>query len=90
MRVKLGTIGVDSGTVLLGDPAYIPQQGWDDFHQTLVDIGFFTTHHAEPFGEGLGLIVSSGYGDGSYPVYADVVDGRIMKIEIDFNDEDDG
>ena len=35
--------------------------------------------------EGLGIITSTGYGDGSYPVYATYNDqGRVSKIEIEF------
>jgi len=34
--------------------------------------------------EGLGVLVSTGYGDGVYPVYAEFKDGRVSKVTIEF------
>jgi hypothetical protein len=33
---------------------------------------------------GLGVVVSTGYGDGMYPVVATMKDGRVQKVEIRF------
>ena len=33
---------------------------------------------------GTAVVTSSGYGDGYYPVYAEIVDGRVRKIWVDF------
>lgn len=53
---------------------------------------------AENFGQlnyemghaGVGVVSSTGYGDGFYPVYAEVgTDGRVKSITIDFIDEDE-
>ena len=37
---------------------------------------------------GLGILTSTGYGDGGYPVYATFnEDGRVAKIEVEFINE---
>jgi hypothetical protein len=38
---------------------------------------------------GLGVVVSTGYGDGLYPVYAEVKDGRVAKVWVDFMEDSD-
>lgn len=34
--------------------------------------------------EGAGVAVSTGYGDGSYPVYVEYKDERVVKVVVDF------
>jgi hypothetical protein len=36
-------------------------------------------------GNGSSVVFSTGYGDGVYPVYAEIEDGRVVKVVIDFN-----
>ena len=50
----------------------------------------YSLNQGGELGNGRGVSFSSGYVDGSYPVYAHYEDNRIKKIEIEFfTDEDD-
>jgi hypothetical protein len=50
----------------------------------------YSLNQGGELGNGRGVSFCSGYGDGSYPVYAHYEDNRIKKIEIEFfTDEDD-
>lgn len=102
-KVKIGTAGVDSGQLMVSDPCYVKDfiSNEVDFdnkkndnsysyngacHQTLNN----ETQGGE-LGNGLGVVFSTGIGDGSYPVYAYLgeIDGfgeRVLKVEIDFTD----
>ncbi len=87
---QVGEVYVDAGLVMVGDPCYtLPDDGssrtevardWGTFVQKVVK-----EHSTAPFGHGMAVVVSSGYGDGRYPVY--VVkndDGRNSKLIVDF------
>jgi hypothetical protein len=91
---KIGEIGVDAGLCWLGDPCYVLHRepgdvpkaigaNWRDFVRALdgdtkqfnYDLG-----HA-----GLGVAVSTGYGDGTYPVEIQRSDdGHIAAVRIVF------
>ncbi len=87
----IGKVGVDSGTIWIGDPCYIlsgerPKalgKDWSELgHKTFKDgkcqlpISFnFDMGH-----EGLGVMSSTKYGDGVYPVYM-VGDNNGMYID---------
>lgn len=94
----VGNFTVDSGLCYIRDPCYIlhtekdpPKSignNWSDFCNNLGDdyptkksFGFNMGH------EGLGMCLSTGWGDGFYPVYARVKGGRILQIFIDFDGE---
>lgn len=91
--VKVGNIGIDAGICWIGDPCYILHQdelpdavgkSWNEF----CDIVGGKEHVA--IDDGLGVCVSTGYGDGEYPVFAEIKDGRVMRVIIDFaGDPDD-
>lgn len=104
--VLVGTIGVDAGLCWIGDPCYIfdnvdtiPNElkDWSEFCNslhfdtpgpTMKSFNYKMGH------EGLGVCVSTGYGDGSYPVYATISDKpdwgkRIKSITIVFIDDDE-
>ncbi|QYW07906.1 hypothetical protein SEA_REDBEAR_60 [Streptomyces phage RedBear] len=94
-RVKLGNVWVDSGTVFVGDPCYTITSDashhvrtwseWCDrspFGRDPYDVN-------EPAGNGLGLSIPTLYGDGSYPVYAEIKDGRVARVTIDFDPMED-
>jgi len=97
-RKLVGRIGVDAGLCWIGDPCYVfdPQnprpkafgESWDDFCDALNDQ---TTKFNYDMGhEGLGVCVSTGYGDGTYPVYVDIEDGRVKSVTVEFfEDEED-
>jgi len=100
-RKKLGSIGVDSGQVMVCDPCYL--NDWKDTefaggvtqeYRTKAfdyDGACRETCYAPESGGALGgflaVVASSGYGDGEYPVYADYnAEGRIVRLVIDFSD----
>jgi hypothetical protein len=100
---QIGEIGVDAGICWIGDPCYIHPDGgenkprgfgknWEDFCDIL---GKLTNEHTESscqFGK-LGVCVSTGYGDGRYPVFVKYNDGnekgRIAEVKVVFIEEDD-
>ena len=97
--ILAGHVGVDSGQIMIGDPCYI--EDWDTNQNDEWNLegkegdysyhGASATTLAHNFGT-LGMhsavIMSSGYGDGLYPVYVKTNDdGRVVMAIIDFNDE---
>lgn len=101
---EVGMIGVDAGLCWVGDPCYCvtpdanshPAQTWSEFCDQL-----------EPFGEayndvhqwnykaghaGLGVSVSTGWGDGTYPVFIrrDKETGRVAEVRVVFIPEEGG
>lgn len=114
--VKVGTIGVDSGSVAVGDPCYVNgadashgAKTWNDFLEktwpftfdpkegfAMTDIQKAAKSKSEMdvanvMGQaGIGIVVSSGYGDGEYPVYIRKnAEGRIMGLMVNFDDDED-
>lgn len=101
-RRYIGKFGVDSGQVLIGDPCYLGDFVNDDFEPNKQSEDFtysysgacnrtLTDDKAGGIGRfgSMAVVSSTGYGDGVYPVYATYnEDGRIVKLEILF--EDDG
>ena len=96
---QIGEIGVDAGLCWIGDPCYIlhkeqpPQaigRDWSEFCDTLDHKNEFRQFDYDLGHPGLGVVVSTGYGDGTYPVYAEFnEDGRIAKVWVEFIGEDD-
>ena len=95
----VGSFTVDSGQVMIGDPCYLDEwQDWnrdkESFDNHLTKAGEYGYLGAcgvtlkDNFGEvgnGRAVVSTTGYGDGVYPVYAEVnEDGRVAKIIIDF------
>ena len=97
-RKLIGEIGVDAGMCWIGDPCYIfggnrPKEigeDWQEFCEILDDKGMYTGGKTAQFNydlghAGLGVVTSTGWGDGCYPVYATFnKEGRVAKIEIEF------
>jgi len=85
-KLKLiGHMGVDAGMCWIGDPCYVlpddarhnPGANWDEFCGAML-----RTSHKE-FPEG--VCVTTGYGDGEYPVYADIdKNGVIHSVMVQF------
>lgn len=102
LRKQIGEIGVDAGLCWIGDPCYIlhadpmPKaigNSWDAFCNLLNEDGKYPVCKQFNYDlghAGLGVVVSTGYGDGVYPVYAEFDDaGRITRVCVDFIDPDD-
>jgi hypothetical protein len=98
----IGQFSVDSGQAIIGDPCYLDEwKNWDrdvdkfEEHEKKVgEYGYLGACNAtlkKGFGQLGGqsaVAFSTGYGDGLYPVYADITeDGRVGLVVIDFTGE---
>lgn len=94
IRELIGHVGVDAGLMYIGDPCYeIGSDAsekfagtWSDFCNLLgssEDNGILKLPYKLGH-EGKAVVVSSGYGDGTYPVYVERKDGRIARVIVDF------
>ena len=97
----IGQFTVDSGQAIVGDPCYLDEwetwkEGEDFNHEEkagqygyLGACGVTLKQGYGDLGMGSAVAFSTGYGDGVYPVYAEINDeGRITKIVIPFVGED--
>ncbi len=100
-RRQIGQIGIDAGLCWIGDPCYIlhadllPKavgKDWSHFCD-LLDDGTYPTCkqlHYDLGHAGLGVVVSTGYGDGVYPVFAEFnAEGRVARVWVEFIGQDD-
>lgn len=80
MKKLLGRISIDTATLVLSDPV-----NYDKVVENALSgkTGRFGKLKGIPLGC-LGLSVMTGYGDGLYPVYATVEEGRTVEITVDF------
>ena len=98
----IGQFAVDSGQAIVGDPCYLDEwKNWDrdkelfeDHNNKVGEYGYLGACNAtikKGFGQLGGqsaVAFSTGYGDGTYPVYADITeDGRVGLVVIDFTGE---
>ena len=98
----IGQFSVDSGQAIIGDPCYLDEwQNWDrdkdsfESHANKVgEYGYLGACNATlskgfgELGEQSAVAFSTGYGDGLYPVYANInEDGRVGLVVIDFTGE---
>ena len=97
----IGQFAVDSGQAMVGDPCYLDEwKPWnseeDNFEDHVNKVGEYSYLGAcnATLGKGFGQLgnqavaFSTGYGDGLYPVYANInEDGRITKVVIIFDEE---
>ena len=91
----VGTCGVDSGQLLLTDPAYLHEFKSDEYRlgEPSSDYSYNGCCHVTtgtvPAGHvGIGydgVAVGTGYGDGVYPVYAKFDGGRVMAALVVFD-----
>jgi hypothetical protein len=89
-----GSFGVDAGLCWIGDPCYCvtpdctehPAKTWSEFCDKLetIEKDGISAWPCKMGHNGLGVCVSSGYGDGEYPVYVKRQDGRIKEVRIKF------
>ena len=90
-----GLCTVDAGIIHIGDPCYLLQkdepQKWDEYCDEL-ETHKNTTQLNHKSGPGLGVVVSSGLGDGVYKVYTREIDlksagKRVAEAKIVFLDD---
>lgn len=97
---QIGTIFVDAGIVMVGDPCYsLPDNGshrdaiardWLRFCEATFADPNNADGYSTPLGEGTSVVVSSGYGDGQYPVFVErSPDGRVARLVVEFIADDD-
>lgn len=94
---QIGTIFVDAGIVMVGDPCYsLPEDGshriseWDEFCEVMFKDKNYDKGYSKPLGDGISIVVESGYGDGEYPVFVERdSSGRVSKLIVDFIPEED-
>ena len=93
----IGKVGVDSGTMMLGDPCYISDdkrlhsdEGWQKFcKEVLFTKQYDSMRHAQ-IGRGTAVVTDTGYGDGEYSVYITRNnEGRVMSLTVVFIDEEE-
>lgn len=101
--VLIGHVGVDAGMIMIGDPCYGEHEknhpanrDWLEFcrwYEKVSGDGQYPRFAEIPYDlghPGLGVVCDSGFGDGTYPVYATIRDcgtwgRRIIKIEVDLD-----
>ena len=93
--VKAGTVYVDSGSILIGDPCYYigdkknKEQNWGGFVDRVYKDTFYETGIATAWSVGEGIVCSTGYGDGEYNVFIKRDPrNRIAELKIVFIDPD--
>lgn len=100
IKKQIGIIGVDAGLCWVGDPCYImhreggkmPKElgkNWEEFCSNIEKMDRYQQFNYDAGHAGLGVLVSTGFGDGSYPVYAKISDEgewgkRVKEITIKF------
>ena len=99
----IGHFVVDSGQAIVCDPCYLEyckpwnseEDNFEDHVNKVGEYGYLGACNAT-LGKGFGQLgnqavaFSTGYGDGLYPVYANInEDGRVTKVVIIFDDEDE-
>jgi len=100
--VEVGTVGVDAGMLYLGDPCYLDKTELGkggDFDAFLKSIagpdGYLesvaTVEGAYAGGHTIkaGMVTTTGYGDGEYPVSVRFKDRRIASVRVDFMGKDE-
>lgn len=92
---QIGECLIDSGLLWIGDPGSIFQTEDDSsmIQQKIGDWERFCekTENDEGYTsfEGLGVAVSTGIGDGIYPVFATLLDGYVIDVFIQFLDDEE-
>jgi hypothetical protein len=94
-----GHFSVDSGQAMIGDPCYLDEWKTNDGEEWNLEgkenqysyQGASATTlkmDAGTLGDGTAVVLSTGYGDGTYPVYVHYSeDGRILMALIDMSGE---
>jgi len=95
---KIGVVGVDSGTLIVGDPCYLTDDNWStkDYDKEVCEgMGDYSRQVKYEMGhDGKAVLFSSGFGDGCYEVFAKIKDckgwgKRVAEVKIVMIAEDD-
>ena len=95
-REKVGEVWVDSGQLIIVDPSYLrdweanrfndedPEDPEDPEDNSFSYAGACNTTLSVGAGQlAHGAVASATGGDGSYPVYAEIISGRVQRLIID-------
>ena len=99
--VLAGHVGVDSGQVMVGDPCYLKEWKDEGFNSSAPFVGPFSFDYdgacratcsdamvGQLGGYHTAVAVSSGYGDGTYPVYVEKnPEGRVVAMHVYFDED---
>lgn len=104
-KTLIGSFAVDSGQAMIGDPCYLEEwkpwnsevDNFEDHANKVGEYGYLGACNAtltNGYGElnqGSSVVFNTGWGDGVYPVYADIdEEGVVRSITVNFvNDEDE-
>jgi len=95
----IGSIAIDSGQAMVGDPCYLDKWQTNEGEPFELDgkqgdysyLGACATTISQTAGElgsGSSVVFNTGYGDGVYPVFADInEEGQVKRVLIEFIDE---
>ncbi len=86
-RRFLGIAEVDSGTLLIADPAYVLPRATEgkpgvDYEEVVRAVG---TNHAQPLACMPVVLLQNFGGDGPFPVFGDFDDGELIGIWINLD-----
>jgi hypothetical protein len=101
---QIGWFAVDSGQAMIGDPCYL--DNWEPWNDKAEEFSNYPSHKGKysylgaseatltkgygELGTGQAVVFTTGYGDGYYPVYAEMnEDGRIAKVLVMFEPDND-
>jgi hypothetical protein len=96
----VGHFSVDSGQAMVGDPCYLDEWNTNQDEEWILEgkEGNYSYQGASAttvksdvgvLGDGNSVVFSTGYGDGTYPVYVHYnEDGRVMMALIDMSGDD--
>ena len=87
--IKIGVCSVDSGTLMVGDPHYfrpVDPKVSAEIHRAGIErlsSGHVQLHYAKGHA-GLGVLVGTTHGDGTYPVFLETTEnGRRLIVDLD-------
>jgi hypothetical protein len=104
-KILIGGFAVDSGQAMIGDPCYLEDwkpwnsevDNFEDHPQHAGEYGYLGACNATlekgygDLGNGFGVVFNTGYGDGYYPVYAEIDENnRVVSITVNFVGDDEG
>ena len=81
--LQIGEVGVDSGQLFIGDPCYLKEVSMDDLYTECSKVTL-SKQRGGVISLTDGVAVSTGFGDGVYPVFAEICNGRVVKVWIEF------